>query len=108
MPPLWRRLSLLFCTCVPTRWQYFRSTLHLYASSIVDQVTQFQRFLAPKPQGARWNSSDSLFAFWIGINDVVRILLRSLDRLLGLRFVANTGKFIRLGVFRVMSVQASS
>ncbi|KAI0362560.1 hypothetical protein OH77DRAFT_63683 [Trametes cingulata] len=38
--------------------------------SIVDQVTQFHEILAPKPAGARWNSSNSLFAFWIGINDV--------------------------------------
>ncbi|KAL0576561.1 hypothetical protein V5O48_005425 [Marasmius crinis-equi] len=38
--------------------------------SIVDQVNQFNEILAPKPQGALWNSSDSLFAFWIGINDV--------------------------------------
>ncbi|KAI0636569.1 hypothetical protein C8Q77DRAFT_511224 [Trametes polyzona] len=38
--------------------------------SIVDQVTQFHDILAPKPVGARWTSSNSLFAFWIGINDV--------------------------------------
>ncbi|KAL4244906.1 SGNH hydrolase superfamily protein [Abortiporus biennis] len=38
--------------------------------SIVDQVSQFNQFLAPKPVGAQWSSSDSLFAFWIGINDV--------------------------------------
>jgi len=38
--------------------------------SIVDQVTQFQEILAPKPVGAEWNSSNSLFAIWIGINDV--------------------------------------
>ncbi|KAH9900944.1 hypothetical protein C8Q73DRAFT_832477 [Cubamyces lactineus] len=38
--------------------------------SIVDQVGQFHDILAPKPAGARWKSSNSLFAFWIGINDV--------------------------------------
>ncbi|KAI0259162.1 hypothetical protein BC834DRAFT_642901 [Gloeopeniophorella convolvens] len=38
--------------------------------SIVDQVAQFQEFLASKPAGAQWNSDNSLFAFWIGINDV--------------------------------------
>lgn len=38
--------------------------------SIVDQVSQFQQILAKKPAGAQWNSSNSLFAFWIGINDV--------------------------------------
>jgi len=38
--------------------------------SIVDQVAQFNEFLAPKPPGAKWNSDNSLFAIWIGINDV--------------------------------------
>jgi len=38
--------------------------------SIVDQVTQFSNILAPKPLGAQWNASNSLFAIWIGINDV--------------------------------------
>jgi len=38
--------------------------------SIVDQVSQFQEYLAPKPDGAQWDSSNSLFAVWIGINDV--------------------------------------
>ncbi|KAI0693339.1 GDSL lipase/esterase [Cytidiella melzeri] len=38
--------------------------------SIVDQVSQFEQFLSSKPVGAQWNSSNSLFAFWIGINDV--------------------------------------
>ncbi|KXN91441.1 hypothetical protein AN958_00703 [Leucoagaricus sp. SymC.cos] len=38
--------------------------------SIVDQVQQFKTFLSHKPAGAKWDSSDSLFAFWIGINDV--------------------------------------
>ncbi|KAH9952170.1 hypothetical protein B0H21DRAFT_17018 [Amylocystis lapponica] len=38
--------------------------------SIVDQVTQFHDIVAAKPAGAEWDSSNSLFAFWIGINDV--------------------------------------
>ncbi|KAJ3813221.1 hypothetical protein F5876DRAFT_35588 [Lentinula aff. lateritia] len=38
--------------------------------SVVDQVSQFQEFLASKPVGAEWSSSNSLFAIWIGINDV--------------------------------------
>ena len=39
--------------------------------SIVDQVSQFKEFLVPKPIGAQWSSDNTLFAFWIGINDVV-------------------------------------
>jgi len=38
--------------------------------SIVDQVSQFSEYLASKPPGAEWDSSNSLFAVWIGINDV--------------------------------------
>jgi phospholipase/lecithinase/hemolysin len=38
--------------------------------SIVDQVSQFKTFLAPKPVGAQWSSNNTLFAIWIGINDV--------------------------------------
>ncbi|KAJ3725214.1 hypothetical protein C8R42DRAFT_439223 [Lentinula raphanica] len=38
--------------------------------SVVEQVSQFQEYLAPKPAGAEWTSSNSLFAIWIGINDV--------------------------------------
>ncbi|KAG1734316.1 carbohydrate esterase family 16 protein [Suillus lakei] len=38
--------------------------------SVVDQVTQFNEYLASKPAGATWNSANSLFAVWIGINDV--------------------------------------
>ncbi|KAJ6501892.1 GDSL lipase/esterase [Mycena sanguinolenta] len=37
--------------------------------SVVDQVAQFKTFLASKPAGAQWNSSNTLFAIWIGIND---------------------------------------
>ncbi|GJE87031.1 carbohydrate esterase family 16 protein [Phanerochaete sordida] len=38
--------------------------------SIVDQVSQFETYLADKPEGAQWRSDNSLFAVWIGINDV--------------------------------------
>ncbi|KIK91347.1 carbohydrate esterase family 16 protein [Paxillus rubicundulus Ve08.2h10] len=38
--------------------------------SVVDQVFQFDEYLASKPTGATWNSTNSLFAVWIGINDV--------------------------------------
>jgi hypothetical protein len=38
--------------------------------SVVTQVGLFEKYLAHKPTGAHWNSSNSLFAFWIGINDV--------------------------------------
>ncbi|KJA24292.1 carbohydrate esterase family 16 protein [Hypholoma sublateritium FD-334 SS-4] len=38
--------------------------------SIVDQVAQFKSILAPKPAGAQWSSDNTLFAVWIGINDV--------------------------------------
>ncbi|OAX30712.1 hypothetical protein K503DRAFT_870910 [Rhizopogon vinicolor AM-OR11-026] len=39
-------------------------------SSVVDQVTQFNEYLASKPVGATWNSTNSLFVIWIGLNDV--------------------------------------
>lgn len=38
--------------------------------SVVDQVAQFNKYLAPRPAGATWSSTNSLFAVWIGINDV--------------------------------------
>ncbi|KDQ50398.1 carbohydrate esterase family 16 protein [Jaapia argillacea MUCL 33604] len=38
--------------------------------SIVDQVTEFDTYLASGPPGATWNSSNSLFVTWIGLNDV--------------------------------------
>jgi len=37
--------------------------------SIVDQVAEFKEFLSFKPPGADWDSSNSLFAIWVGIND---------------------------------------
>ncbi|KAF9242105.1 carbohydrate esterase family 16 protein [Melanogaster broomeanus] len=39
--------------------------------SVVDQVSQFNDYLASMPAGATWNSTNSLFAVWIGINDVL-------------------------------------
>ncbi|TFK36386.1 GDSL lipase/esterase [Crucibulum laeve] len=38
--------------------------------SLVDQVSQFSQFMAPRPSGAQWESSNTLFAVWIGINDI--------------------------------------
>ncbi|TFK68275.1 hypothetical protein BDN72DRAFT_684189 [Pluteus cervinus] len=38
--------------------------------SIVDQVGQFKTHLSHKPSGAHWQSNNTLFAIWIGINDV--------------------------------------
>jgi len=38
--------------------------------SVVDQVSEFMDYLASKPTGAEWNSTNSLFAIWIGINDL--------------------------------------
>ncbi|KAJ6592487.1 hypothetical protein B0H19DRAFT_1204800 [Mycena capillaripes] len=40
--------------------------------SMADQVAQFNDILAPKPIGAQWNSSNALFAVWIGINDCIK------------------------------------
>ncbi|KAF9242107.1 carbohydrate esterase family 16 protein [Melanogaster broomeanus] len=44
--------------------------LPTWIQSVVDQVSQFDDYLASKPAGATWNSINSLFAIWIGINDV--------------------------------------
>jgi len=38
--------------------------------SVVQQVEEFNEYLASKPAGAEWDSSNSLFTVWIGINDV--------------------------------------
>ncbi|KAG9318919.1 carbohydrate esterase family 16 protein [Chiua virens] len=38
--------------------------------SVVDQVSEFNEYLTSKPAGAQWNGTNSLFAMWIGINDV--------------------------------------
>jgi len=52
---------------LPDPWSEFSYLI----KSIVEQVSQFNKFLAPKPIGAQWSSDNTLFAFWIGINDVV-------------------------------------
>lgn len=46
---------------------------HTYISlrSLVDQVTLWKQYLSPPPAVVPWKSNDSLFAIWIGINDVV-------------------------------------
>jgi phospholipase/lecithinase/hemolysin len=44
-----------------------------YAStvlSLVDQTTEFSTYLVPPPTTAQWTASNSLFAVWIGVNDV--------------------------------------
>ncbi|KAH8810634.1 aldehyde dehydrogenase family-domain-containing protein [Xylogone sp. PMI_703] len=38
--------------------------------SLVDQVAVFSHYLTPTPAYAPWTSSNSLFAIWIGSNDV--------------------------------------
>ena len=73
MLPLCHHSNPLFCTSStlrPNRACEAEDT-PLLTRSIVDQVQQFHDILAPKPAGAEWNSSNSLFAIWIGINDVV-------------------------------------
>lgn len=38
--------------------------------SMTDQVNQFLNSVANKPATAPWTSADSMFSFWIGINDI--------------------------------------
>lgn len=38
--------------------------------SLVDQVNEFNTYVASRPSYARWSSSNSLFAIWIGVNDI--------------------------------------
>ncbi|RAL07132.1 SGNH/GDSL hydrolase family protein [Aspergillus homomorphus CBS 101889] len=38
--------------------------------SIIDQVADFQEYLFPPPSWAPWTAQDTLFAVWIGVNDV--------------------------------------
>lgn len=38
--------------------------------SLVDQVKEFNTYVASRPSDARWSSSNSLFAIWIGVNDI--------------------------------------
>lgn len=62
----------------------------------MDQVSQFETFLAHKPDGAQWDSSDSVFAFWIGINDVVGSAVSDVGVYVEL-MIGMLGKFLRLG-----------
>lgn len=38
--------------------------------SMTDQVNEFLNSVATKPASTPWTSADSLFSFWIGINDI--------------------------------------
>lgn len=38
--------------------------------SLTDQVNQFLGSVASKPASTPWTSDNSLFSFWIGINDI--------------------------------------
>ncbi|RAK75167.1 SGNH/GDSL hydrolase family protein [Aspergillus fijiensis CBS 313.89] len=38
--------------------------------SIIDQVDEFQEYLSPPPSWAPWDAKNTLFAVWIGVNDV--------------------------------------
>lgn len=38
--------------------------------SMTDQVNQFLSGAALKPASTQWSSDNSLFSFWIGINDI--------------------------------------
>lgn len=70
MEPWFHLTYPLCCVC---RVFLFGCDLNHFRSSVVDQVAQFNKYLAPRPAGATWSSTNSLFAVWIGINDVVRI-----------------------------------
>ena len=68
---LWSlRISPRCCKCFALPFPLFVS-LPLSTRSIVDQVSEFDEYLASKPAGAQWDSTNSLFAIWIGVNDVV-------------------------------------
>ena len=41
-----------------------------HARSFTDQVSQFLASYADKPPYAPWESENSLFSVWIGINDI--------------------------------------
>ncbi|KAK0725510.1 hypothetical protein B0H67DRAFT_598738 [Lasiosphaeris hirsuta] len=52
--------------------------------SLIDQVAQFSGSIASHPAYAPWTASDSLFAVWIGVNDVGNSWwLDTYDELLG-------------------------
>ncbi|KAL2811378.1 hypothetical protein BJX63DRAFT_444088 [Aspergillus granulosus] len=38
--------------------------------SFIDQVAEFNEFLTPPPAYANWSANDTLFAVWMGVNDV--------------------------------------
>jgi len=38
--------------------------------SLIDQTTQFSENVASKPSYAPWTSADSVFAIWLGVNDI--------------------------------------
>ncbi|KAL4933229.1 SGNH/GDSL hydrolase family protein [Aspergillus undulatus] len=38
--------------------------------SFIDQVEEFTEYLAPKPAFAPWTANSTLFAVWMGVNDV--------------------------------------
>lgn len=44
--------------------------------TIVDQINIFNRNLVPAPSYAPWTPQNSLFAIWIGINDVAETFTR--------------------------------
>ena len=48
--------------------------------SLGDQVNQFLTTAASKPSFAPWTSSNALFSFWIGINDIGNSYYQSGDR----------------------------
>jgi hypothetical protein len=37
---------------------------------LVDQVQEFNTYAASRPSDGKWSSSNSLFAIWIGVNDI--------------------------------------
>ncbi|THG99690.1 hypothetical protein EW145_g7216 [Phellinidium pouzarii] len=48
--------------------------------SLTDQVNEFLGGVATKPASAPWTSANSLFSFWIGINDIGNSYYESGDR----------------------------
>jgi hypothetical protein len=38
--------------------------------SFIDQVNQFTQYFASKPSTVPWTSANTLFAVWLGVNDV--------------------------------------
>ena len=48
--------------------------------SLVDQVNEFLGTVAGRPPSTPWTTGDSLFSFWIGINDIGNSYYESGDR----------------------------